>query len=108
MRGGGLVSLVIMLIVLEVLIKKSGKHIERDALKEGENSEEGTSGKDDKIVECAIMIGYMSPLLCLSTWIAEFSGLATIKWVTIALVHILGVGVPLVIKKSYKKLNCKK
>lgn len=103
--GGGLVSLVIMLIVLEVLIKRSGKQIERDALKEGENSEEDTSGKDDKIVECATMIGYMSPLLCLSTWIAEFSGLSEIKWVTIALVHILGVGVPLVIKKSYKKIK---
>ena len=51
------------------------------------------------------MIGYMSPLLCLSTWIAEFSGLAEIKWGAIVLVHVLGVGVPLMIKRRYKEKN---
>ena len=56
--------------------------------------------KADKLVECATMIGYMSPWLCISTWISGIGNLQVLKWVIIILVHILGIGIPSVVKKK--------
>jgi hypothetical protein len=42
----------------------------------------------------------MSPLLCISTWISEIDNLQIFKWGIIILVHILGIGVPIVVKKK--------
>lgn len=56
--------------------------------------------KTDKIVECATMLGYMSPLLCVSTWISGIENTQIYKWGIIILVHILGIGIPLLVKKK--------
>ena len=56
--------------------------------------------KTDKIVECATMLGYMSPFLCVSTWISGIENTQIYKWGIIILVHILGIGIPLLVKKK--------
>ena len=56
--------------------------------------------KTDKIIECATMLGYMSPLLCISTWISGIDNTQIYKWGIIILVHILGIGIPLIVKKK--------
>ena len=68
--GGGLISFVIMLKLLDMLVKKAKKQIEEDALSQIESKGEYVPKKTDKVVECATMIGYVSPLLCVSTWIS--------------------------------------
>ena len=65
--GGGILSFVIMLKILDMLVKKAGKKIENDVLMEMQSKGEYVPEKTDKIVECATMLGYMSPLLCVST-----------------------------------------
>lgn len=56
--------------------------------------------KTDKIVECATMLGYMSPLLCVSTWVSGIENAQIYKWGIIILVHILGIGIPVLVKKK--------
>lgn len=90
--SGGLFSLILLLVVTSILIKSSKKIIE--------NGEEGTYQKTDKVIECATVLGYLSPLLCLSTMYSGFDGLLLYKWGLIALVHILGIGMPLLIRKK--------
>lgn len=46
------------------------------------------------------MLGYMSPLLCVSTWISGIENTQIYKWGIIILVHILGIGIPLLVKKK--------
>lgn len=46
------------------------------------------------------MIGYMSPLLCLSTWISGIDNSQIYKWGIIILVHILEIGIPLFVRKK--------
>lgn len=62
--GGGILSFVIMLKILDMLVKKAGKKIEDDVLMEMQSKGEYVPEKTDKIVECATMLGYMSPFLC--------------------------------------------
>lgn len=97
---GGLLSFVILLILLDILVKKAKKRIEADALIQIESKGEYVPKKNDKVVECATMIGYMSPLLCLSTWISGIDNSQIYKWGIIILVHILGIGIPLVVRKK--------
>lgn len=98
--GGGLMSFFIMLKILDVLVKKAGKKIENDALIQRKSKEEYIPEKGDKIIECATMLGYLSPLLCVSTWISGIENAQIYKWGIIILVHILGIGMPLVVKKK--------
>ena len=98
--GGGLISVVIMLKILDVLVKKARKQIEEDALIQIQSKGEYAPEKTDKIIECATMIGYLSPLLCISTWISGIENLQVFKWGIIVLVHILGVIIPIVVKKK--------
>ena len=97
--GGGLVS-VVMLKILDVLVKKARKQIEEDALIQIQSKGEYAPKKTDKIIECATMIGYLSPLLCIATWISEIENSQVFKWGIIVLVHILGVIMPIVLKKK--------
>lgn len=97
---GGLLSFVILLILLDILVKKAKKRIEADALIQIESKGEYVPKKNDKVVECATMIGYMSLLLCLSTWISGIDNSQIYKWGIIILVHILGIGIPLVVRKK--------
>ena len=87
--GGGLISFVIMLKLLDMLVKKAKKQIEEDALSQIESKGEYVPKKTDKVVECATMIGYVSPLLCVSTWISGIDNSQMFKWGIIILVHIL-------------------
>lgn len=98
--GGGILSFVIMLKILDILVKKAGKKIENDVLIQMQSKGEYVTGKIDKIVECATMLGYMSPLLCVSTWISGIENTHIYKWGIIILVHILGIGIPLLVKKK--------
>lgn len=97
---GGLLSFAILLILLDILVKKAKKRIEADALIQIESKGEYVPKKNDKVVECATMIGYMSPLLCLSTWISGIDNSQIYKWGIIILVHIFGIGIPLVVRKK--------
>ena len=58
--------------------------------------------ESDKWIECATMLGYASPLLCIVAWLSGFFGAEAIllKWVVIALIIILGIVIPLVVKKK--------
>lgn len=87
--GGGILSFVIMLKILDMLVKKAGKKIEDDVLMEMQSKGEYVPEKTDKIVECATMLGYMSPFLCVSTWISGIENTQIYKWGIIILVHIL-------------------
>ena len=100
--GGGILSFVIMSKILDMLVRKAGKKIEDDVLMEMQSKGEYVPEKTDKIVECATMLGYMSPLLCVSTWISgiENTQIYIYKWGIIILVHILGIGIPLLVKKK--------
>lgn len=71
-----------------------------DALMEMQSKGEYVPEKTDKIVECATMLGYMSPFLCVSTWISGIENTQIYKWGIIILVHILGIGIPLLVKKK--------
>lgn len=95
--GGGILSFVIMLKILDMLVKKAGKKIENDVLMEMQSKGEYVP---DKIVECATMLGYMSPLLCVSTWVSGIENAQIYKWGIIILVHILGIGIPVLVKKK--------
>lgn len=64
------------------------------------SAQEYVPEKTDKIVECATMLGYMSPLLCVSTWISGIENTQIYKWGIIILVHILGIEIPLLVKKK--------
>lgn len=46
------------------------------------------------------MRGYMSPLLCVSTWFFGIENAQIYKWGIIILVHILGIGIPVLVKKK--------
>ena len=98
--GGGILSFVIMLKILDMLVKKAKKQIEEDALSQIESKGEYVPKKTDKVVECATMIGYVSPLLCVSTWISGIHNSQMFKWGIIILVHILGIGIPVLVKKK--------
>lgn len=98
--GGGLISFLIMLKILDMLVKKAGKQIEEDALIQIQSKGEYVPEKADKIIECATMLGYMSPLLCVSTWISGIENTQIYKWGIIILVHILGIGIPLLVRKK--------
>ena len=98
--GGGILSFVIMSKILDMLVKKAGKKIEDDVLMEMQSKGEYVPEKTDKIVECATMLGYMSPFLCVSTWISGIENTQICKWGIIILVHILGIGIPLLVKKK--------
>lgn len=98
--GGGLISFLIMLKLLDMLVKKAGKQIEEDALIQIQSKGEYVPQKADKIIECATMLGYMSPLLCVSTWISGIENTQIYKWGIIILVHILGIGIPLLVRKK--------
>ena len=98
--GGGILSFVIMLKILDMLVKKAGKKIENDVLMEMQSKGEYVPEKTDKIVECATMLGYMSPLLCVSTWVSGIENAQIYKWGIIILVHILGIGIPVLVKKK--------
>lgn len=89
-----------MLKILDMLVKKAGKKIEDDVLMEMQSKGEYVPEKTDKIVECATMLGYMSHLLCVSTWISGIENTQIYKWGIIILVHILGIGIPLLVKKK--------
>lgn len=98
--GGGLISFLIMLKILDMLVKKAGKQIEEDALIQIQSKGEYVPERADKIIECATMLGYMSPLLCVSTWISGIENTQIYKWGIIILVHILGIGIPLLVRKK--------
>lgn len=98
--GGGLISFVIMWKLLDMLVKKAKKQIEEDALSQIESKGEYVPKKTDKVVECATMIGYVSPLLCVSIWISGIDNSQIFKWGIIILVHILGIVIPLVVRKK--------
>lgn len=98
--GGGLISIFVTLKLLDMLVEKARKKIEEDALIQIESKGEYEPEKTDKIIECATMLGYMSPLLCISTWISGIDNTQIYKWGIIILVHILGIGIPLIVKKK--------
>ena len=104
--GGGILSFVIMLKILDMLVKKAGKKIENDVLMEMQSKGEYVPEKTDKIVECATMLGYMSPLLCVSTWVSGIENAQIYKWGIIILVHILGIGIPVLVKKKSRIYMC--
>jgi len=87
-------SIICMLVICSVLQKRAKKQIEsRDSFPESES---------DKWIECATMLGYFSPVLCIVTWLSGFVGNDEIlmKWYIIALVIALGIGLPLIGKKK--------
>ena len=76
------------------------KQIEDDELTQIRDKKIATHKKKDLIIVCATTIGYMGPLLCLATWSSYFDELFWFKWGFIALVHILGIGVPVVFNRG--------
>lgn len=98
--GVGLLSLGLSLILIHILIKRSKSRIENDAKKHMENGEISECKKIDKVIECATMLGYLSPVLCLCTMFSGFEGLLILKWAIVGLVHLLGIAMPLLIRKK--------
>ncbi|MBE5868165.1 MAG: hypothetical protein E7293_04285 [Lachnospiraceae bacterium] len=97
---GGLISIGVLLWLIWVVEKRAKKQIEEDALTQICNKKNATHRKKDLIIECATTIGYMGPLLCIATWSSYFDELFWFKWGLIALVHILGIGVPVVFNRG--------
>ena len=97
---GGILSVISLLLITGVLIKRSRKKIESDAKGRIESGEESTHATSDKMIECATTLGYLSPLVCLSTMFSGLNELLVLKWGIIVLVHILGIGLPLLIRKK--------
>lgn len=97
---GGTLSFISLLLITSVLIKHSRKQIESDAKRQIECGEESTHTTSDKMIECATTLGYLSPLVCLGTMISGLKELLLLKWGIIVLVHILGIGLPLLIRKK--------
>ena len=60
----------------------------------------GASNNVDWIIEWATTVGYLSPLLYLSAWYSQWSEMVLYKWGIIALVFILGIVLPYVIKRK--------
>lgn len=101
--GGGFISLIIMLMLLYMLVKKARKQIEEEALIQIQSMEEYVPEKTGKIVECATTIGYMSPFLCVNAWISGIVNSQILKWGFIILVLILGIVIPLVFGRKSEK-----
>lgn len=97
---GGTLSFISLLLITSVLIKHSRKQIESDAKRQIECGEESTHTTSDKMIECATTLGYLSPLVFLGTMISGLKELLLLKWGIIVLVHILGIGLPLLIRKK--------
>lgn len=97
---GGLISIGVLLWLIWVVEKRAKKQIEEDALTQICDKKNATHRKKDLIIECATTIGYMGPLLCMATWSSYFDELFWFKWGLIALVHILGIGVPVVFNRG--------
>ena len=98
--GVGLLSLGLSLVLIHILIKRSKSRIENDAKKHMENGEISKCKKTDNVIECATMLGYLSPALCLCTMFSGFEGLLILKWAIVGLVHLLGIAMPLLIRKK--------
>ena len=96
---GGLLLTIFLLIVCHILIKKAQRQIET----QGELMDvkpNGASNNIDWIIEWATTVGYLSPLLYLSAWYSQWSEMVLYKWGIIALVFILGIVLPYVIKRK--------
>lgn len=88
---------VLLLIICHILIKCAKKQIEEQhQLMDIQTN--GATNKIDWIIEWATTMGYMSPLLYLSSWFSQWSILA--KWLIIALVFIMGIVLPYAIKRK--------
>lgn len=94
---GGLVLIVLLLRVCDIFIKRAKKQIEGQCEKMDIKTD-GTSNKVDWIIEWATTIGYLSPLLYLSAWVSHRSVLG--KWGVLALVFIMGIVLPYIIKQK--------
>ena len=93
---GGLGSIFVLLWIIAVVEKRARRQIEEDALTQIREKKSIKHMKKDLIIECATTIGYMGPFLCLATWASYFDALLWYKWGLIALVHILGIVIPVV------------
>ena len=96
---GGIVSIFLLLWLIDIVGKHARRQIEEDALTQIRENKI-TAHKKDILIECATAIGYMSPALCLATWFSYFDALLWGKWGLIALVHILGIAVPIAFHKN--------
>ncbi len=90
----GVVSFVVMFLLFDKLQKRAKAQIE--------SMTSFPESKNDKLIECATMLGYMSPILCFISWLSGFNESESVqmKWFFIALVIILGIVLPLVGKKK--------
>ena len=100
----GIISIVIMMWVCSKLISKARAKIEGKTCI--------VPNASNKIIECATMLGYLSPLLCISSFWGGFINEETnwmrceimcIKWGIIGFVLLIGIGMPLIIKKNNEK-----
>lgn len=92
-------SIIVMFALCHILTKRAKKQIESR-----KNFPESDS-ESDKWIECATMLGYLSPVLCLISWFSGFSESADTniyKWLIIAVVVVCGIVLPLVVKKKNK------
>ncbi len=95
----GAASLVLLIITIAIMINYARKQIEQDMKKHIEKGEDLTNIKSNKVIECATMIGYASPLLCFITWFSNLENTMSLKWFITILVIILGIVMPFIIKK---------
>lgn len=97
---GGLVSIFLLLWLITIVEKHARRQIEEDALTQIRENKIIIRKKKDIIIECATTVGYLGPLLCLATWFSFFDEAFWYKWGLIALVHILGIVVPVVFNRK--------
>lgn len=97
---GGLASIFLLLILIGAVEKRAKRQIEEDTLKQISEKKASTDKKKDLMIDCATNLGYMGPLLCLTTWLSNLEGMFKWKWSLIVLTIFLGIGVPVVFRKK--------
>lgn len=95
----GLLSMFVSLIISSRIINGAKTQIENNVDKYIDYKNAST----DKIIDCATMLGYLSPLVCLITLVTGIGPANTYKWNIYGLVIFLGVLIPLIIKKNTPK-----
>ena len=90
----GAFTIGITLYICKKLIDRSRNEIEK--------RNEYIKSENSKIIECATMLGYMSPLLCVASWFSSFSFVrsTSLKWGINILALILGIIIPVTMKKE--------
>lgn len=103
----GFISLIVLIVLSELCINRARIICESytfDSVSSNIKTAKSAKKILDKVVDCATLLGYLSPLLCVASYIGKIDGqyCFEFKWGIIGLVILLGIVLPVLIKKK----NC--